>query len=188
MITLPSSRSRIWLVSFWSALCIVMGLVAGALLWLLMSPLWSTLAIIATSALIAAGALRPQTLSGFYKLWNAVARKFGYAARLWTLGICFFIVFFAVGRAGASLSLERPDSRTASLWQPRNTLAPSSYICQHLDRGQGLTQRSWISAFSSWAAKSGNLWACCVLPLLVLVKALETEEESSFPSNIYTLY
>ena len=36
--------------------------------------------------------------------------------------------------------------------------------------------------------KSSHLWAICLLPFLILLKIVEDEELSTFPTNIYTLF
>lgn len=188
MMTLPASPNRLWQLSFWLVVSSCIGLILAALLWIVVSLPWAGLGLIAGLLLGGAGLLRPRKLSIPYKFWNGLAKKFAHFGQVWVAGVCFYTVFAAVGRTGASLSLARPGSGTKSLWTPRETQAPSTYIYSQKKMFKGSTQRGWVSSFGSWAAESRNLWAVCLLPFLLLLKALDTEQESEFPSDIYTLY
>lgn len=185
---LPTSPNRIWLLSFWLIVSLLAGLTTGILLWVLVAPLWSGLGVILAAALAVIGLLRPQVIVRPYEVWNRLAGRFADFARLWVVGICFYTIFVAVGRTGAALKLARPGAETKSFWVSRETLAPSAYIYQYKPAARGTTQRRWIFNYLAWAVRSGNPWACCLLPFFILLRAFEIEEEGSFPSNIYTLY
>lgn len=185
---LPSSPNRLWLLSFWLVISLLVGITTGIFLWVVASPAWSGLGVILTAALGIAGLSRPAIVRKPYEVWNGLAGSFIRFARLWVAGTCFHIIFVAVGWTGTALSLKRPGGDTKSFWMPRDTLAPSAYVYEHKTTAKGSTQRGWVHAFVSWGVRSRNLWACCLLPFLILLRALETEEKSSFPSNIYTLY
>ena len=187
MMILPSSPNRLWLLSFWLNISFLIGALIGALSWTLISPPRFGLAIGLFLVLALPALLRPQIVSALYIAWNKLAREFARCARLWLMGICFYIIFFVVGRSGSSLRLTSPGSGM-SLWVPRATLEPTAYVSQYDATTGGSIQQGWISIFLSWAVRSGNLWACCLLPFFILLRAFETEEESSFPTNIYTLY
>lgn len=188
MMTLPSPPNLLWWLSFLLVISLCAGLIVGALLWILASPPWSGLGVILALLLVAVGLLKRRKLSRPYAAWNSLARKVAQVAQLWVEGVCFYTVFLAVGRTGAPLRLARPESGTESLWTSRETLAPGAYIYHQAAKGEGLARRSWILGFVSWAVGSRNVWVCCLLPFLVLLKALDTEEESEFPDSIYTLY
>lgn len=168
------------------SLCI--GLLVGVLLWILVSPPWSGLGVILALLLIGVGVLKRRKLSRLYAAWNDMARKVAQVAQVWVEGVCFYTVFLAVGRTGASLRLARPEPAANSLWTARKTLSPSAYIYRQRKTGDSFAQQSWTSGFVSWSAGSGNLWACCLLPFLLLLRALDTEADSEFPDDIYTLY
>jgi hypothetical protein len=122
-----------------------------------------------------------------YRVWNRLARDFAHYASLLLMGICFYIIFVAVGRAGSSLRLARPTA-TQSLWVPRKTLAPTTYGNQHAIATEGSLKKGQIASLFSWALHSGNLWTCCLLPFLILLSLFETEQENSVPAGIYTLF
>jgi len=114
----------------------------------------------------------------------------GYFARcvsLLLMAICYFVIFVAVGLAGARI-LIAPPVTIKSIWVPRRTLAPAEYASQYDTETKEVPTENWISAFLGWAKRSGNLWACCLLPFLLLLSYLETGEESSVSGSIYTLY
>jgi hypothetical protein len=185
---LPSSPNRLWLLSFWLAISLLVGIAVGIVLWVLASPAWSGLGVILTATLAMTGLLRPKVVTRPYELWNKLAGSYTRFARLWVARTCFYIIFVAVGWTGAALRLTHPSGDTKSFWMPRDTLPPEAYVYGHKKTPEGLTQRGWIYTLVSWAVGSRNLWACCLLPFLILLRALETEEKRNFPSNIYTLY
>jgi hypothetical protein len=186
MITLRSPPRRAWVMSFWLAVCLGSGLLIGLLSALLISPRWFGLGVMLALVLALPKRLWTQTIA--YRLWNRLARYFGHAAHLWLMGICFAIIVVAVGRKGLSLRLARPSS-TASLWMPRETLAPAAYISQYSVATARAPEKGWIATFFSWVMQSGNLWALSLLPFLMLLSALRTDQrKSNFPANIYTLF
>ena len=187
MITLPparqaSLRSFLCVITLLGGLCVtgVLGLVAPR--WLVASALLTLVATIV-------GLVRPHvwTMWLLYRAWNELATRWAACARVTLMTICYYIVFVAVGRMGSSLSLERVQE-APSTWVPRITLPPATYGSQSRVPNGALAQKGWIPNFFSWAARSGNLWACGLLPFLVLLSALATEQERRVPDNIYTLF
>jgi hypothetical protein len=188
MITLPSRPRRAWLVSFWLAISVCSGLLIGLLSALLIAPRWVGLGGILMLVLACTGLLRRRVIRRAYAVWNRLALSFGRAAQLVLMGICFYIIFVAVGRTGSALRLAHP-SPTASLWVPRGTLAPSAYVSQYGARDGASLQQGWIATFLSWAVRSGNWWALSLLPFFILLSALQIDEKKgTFPANIYTLF
>lgn len=188
MITLLSPPRRAWLMSFWLAISLCSGLLIGLLSALLISPPWFGIGVMLALVLACPGLLWPQAIARPYAVWNRRARYFGRAAHLWLMGICFYIIFVAVGRTGSSLRLAHPPP-TTSLWVPRGTLAPSAYGSQHGASDGASLQKGWIATFLSWAVRSGNFWALSLLPFFILLSALQIDQKkSNFPANIYTLF
>jgi hypothetical protein len=104
------------------------------------------------------------------------------------VAISFAIVVVAGGQKGRSLRLARPSS-TASLWMPRGTLMPSVYISPYSAATVRAPEKGWIATFFSWTRQSGNLWALSLLPFLMLLSALRTNQrKSDVPADIYTLF
>jgi len=185
-ILLPYRPRQAWLKSFGLALSIAAALLA-AVMALVGFPALSGLGALAACLLALAAMVRPETLRLPYRLWNKLARHYAAAARIWLLGTCFYFVFPVVGRAGSSLGLA-PSPSATSHWVPRETLPAITYTSQHRTGAAEAPCGGWIRTFVSWAARSGNFWAIFLLPFLILLSALQPEEEEAFPSNIYTLF
>jgi hypothetical protein len=145
MITLPSSPSHLWLLSFWSVLILFVGLPVGVVLWIFVSPLWFGLDVMILVVVALAGLLRPRSLLRPYRFWNKIAKSFACYARQWLTGICFYGIFFPVGWAGSSLRLKRPDSSAESLWEPRGRLPLRAYCSQYYSTTTESNQHGWIS-------------------------------------------
>jgi len=165
---------------------VCIGLVCGTFSAASIFPHWWVGAVIVALVLALPGFFWPQAVSIPYKVWNRLAHYFAWAAGLVLSGICFYIVIVAVGRTGSSLALGRPTPGK-SLWSRRLTVQPAAYTSLDFFARERSPQRSWISAFFSWAARAGNLWAVCLFPFLLLLSALETGKARLSP-NVYTLY
>ena len=186
-IILPSQPRRIELMSFWLVLSISFALIISIVLWLISFPLWPGVGLILLLGPTLLGILRPASVPLPYRFWNRIARYFARRASLLIMGICYFVIFVAVGLAGARIVMACPIP-IKSIWVPRRKLASAEYASQFDSETKELPAENWISAFLSWAKRSGNLWACCLLPFLVLLSYLETGEEGSVSGSIYTLY
>src|SRR5690606_30865855 len=107
---------------------------------------------------------------------------------LWLTGICFYIVVVAVGQTGSSLALARSRTGT-SCWVehlPHATSTPDHVAAHNIET---LPSRSWLKDFCIWATQRGHGWALCLLPFLLLLTLLGSEEEEQvFPGSIYTLF
>jgi len=185
MIALPYPVTRICLRSFWSLICLFAGVLIGVLWPLPLSVGSFGLGIILALTLALPGLLWPFLVSVPYRVWNKLAREFARWTRPLIIGICY-VIFIAVGRMGTSLRLAPPTS-TESRWVTRRTLAPATYVSQYSVPLKESSQK-WIPTFLSWAVHSGNLWACCLLPFLVLLSVVKTDQEDIFPADIYTLF
>jgi Saxitoxin biosynthesis operon protein SxtJ len=186
MITLPPAQRR-YLISFWIVISLSGGLLVGFLLWVVESPRSSSWGVVLAYVSILGGLLRPEALALPYRAWNRLARDFARCARILLLGICFFVIFVAVGRTGSSLKLTR-SAPAESLWTPRKTLVPAAFRSQYAGTITESPKKGWILSLISWTIRSGNVWACCLIPFLVLLSALNTDQESDFSADIYTLF
>ncbi len=187
MLILPSPPRRAGLISFWFVISLSSGFLLGILTPLPGSPPSFLVGMILAMLLAAAGLIRPAIVCLTYRVWNDLARLYCRAAGLLLKGICFYGIFVPAGWAGSSLPLTRPIS-SRSLWMPRQTYKPATYTSQSNTLDEGYPHRGSISALILWATRSGNIWALFVLPFLILLSALQHDEESSFPSAIYTLF
>ncbi len=177
MVTLPSTPNRVDLRSF--GLVASLGLavaiaatarVAGFVLW----PAYGA----ASGIVLGIWAwTRPGSVEKPLHLWNRLAGFMLRGARLLTTGICFAIISVA-GRAGSRLCWS-PDAADASGWEPRP-------LCQMT--GGSPSTIGWIRAFVTWTWRSGNVWAGSLLPFLVLLRVLRTQQAGSLDDRIYTLF
>jgi hypothetical protein len=186
VITLPASLPRrAWLTSFWLAACLVGGTLVSLLLAWLVSPVAAVLGGIAAVILALPGIRWPWIAALPYRLWNKLAHTFSSCARFYVMSICFYLVFIVAGRCGSSLKLA-PPSPGDSLWAPRGPGLDGGWQEVSLD---GSSRKGWVSAYLSHAVRSGNGWACCLLPFFLLLALFEAEETHGIPpSSIYTLY
>lgn len=186
-IMLPDPPRRAELISFGLAGNISLALLMGILLWALSLWPWFWLGVLLALGSALFGIRRPGSLSRPYGFWNRMAACYARRAGVLLMAICYFAVFAAVRLAGSRILLA-PPVNGQSMWVPRRTLAPAEYGSQYDCASKEARAENWISTFLSWAKRSGNLWACCLLPFFVLLSYLETGEERSVSGSIYTLY
>ena len=186
MIALPSRPDRDLLMGFWLALCL--GIAAAAAAMGALAGLPHPLAIGAAAALIGGGLgmLRPGIVSPLYALWNRAARAYARRARRAILAVYYYMAFAAGRLAGSSVRLRGPGDG-ASGWVPRRSLAPEEYPGQAPAAGAS-GEGWWPVVLVRWSVRSGRPWVIALLPLFVLLRALEAKETEAVHSNIYTLY
>jgi hypothetical protein len=189
MITLPRfPPRRAWLRSFWIAISLVSGLMVSILCALLISPHWFASGAAFAVAVAVPGLLQPQIASLPYRAWNKLARAFVRVARFWVTGVCFYIICVTVGLSGSHARLAQPTSNE-SLWVARRISTSTTYNHKYDGASQEFAQKGWIRAYFAWAVGSGNFWAVCLLPFLMLLAALENDDNRSpVAANIYTLF
>jgi hypothetical protein len=188
MLFLPFPPRRIWLRSFWGVFAFSCGLLCSFMLsryGVAFSCGWAALL---TLTLGAAGFCWPQLIVKLYSLWNSLILFMRQGLRWAVLGICYYVVILAVGRTGSCLQLVRP-APTVSLWRPRGTLAPHAYAHQYVPPSPSPEHHGWIRTYITWAKRSHNLWAVCLLPLLLVLTVVVPDQSTKrFPANIYTLF
>ena len=185
MLVLPYHGQRAWVRAFWLAMAFWAGLVVGVVLP--GGP--GERAVTAAIAAVLVGAVpvvRHREARALYQLGVRASRLYARLARFALLALCYGIVFVAVGAAGSALRLRRPAPGD-SLWEARPTLPAGAYRSQHDGAGSPGARRRW-RAILAWATDSGNAWALTLVPFLLLVAALDTEDEAPYPIGIYTLF
>jgi len=133
----------------------------------------------------AAGVLLPRLLSPQYfelgiRVWNKLMRVLAPALRAYVLRVTYGLLIAAVGRTGSSFHAATPDGQR-SMW-----IARSAGISHEADARRALLEdASWYRA----AARASGWWTMCLLPVVLLLRVLKTEElEDTPPSATYTLY
>jgi hypothetical protein len=139
-----------------------------------------------TVAVALAAHLWPWAWTLPYRAWNKLAKHYGDIARLYFLGLCYLIVS-AVGLAGPSKDFTR-DPRFGSGWISRKSSSePISNSRVQGDDTKAL-KRGWIRTYVLWAIQSGQIWRCALLPFLILLSMLGSDERSHVPTQTYTLF
>jgi hypothetical protein len=182
MLTLPAfPPRRAWLLAFNLSLTLSLGVVLGLLLGAMLGWLWSAAAFVFAAVFFLLGWMWPRMIEYAYRAWNKLAREFARFARFWLLAVLYYVVFIPVGWAGSLLRITAPDAGE-SLWTRRESLS--------VDRRPGTrSTRSWLAAYLSWCGRDRHQWAMWLVPFLLMLSVLQTEEKKgSVPSDIYTLY
>ncbi|HZS11481.1 MAG TPA: hypothetical protein VFA38_04470 [Nitrospirales bacterium] len=169
-ITLPATRRRAELRGF--------ALSLSAITLAVLIPIFGVSAMLLPTILLAAGTSAalafPQIISLPYRAWNKCTRGYAQFSATYLMALCFHLVFRFVALAGRAPSFAVPRP-TASLWMPRT---------------EDVEQRDavWVSSFLSWAWRTSNVWAICLLPLLIVLPDIERSETSAPSSDLYTLF
>jgi hypothetical protein len=184
-LVVPARPRRAALRAFWLTMGAWAGL--GTAVVMPLDVVSRLVAGLLVAALIVVGAwLRPREAGGLYRLWARASRLYSRITQLVLLRLCHGVVFVAVGWAGSTLRLAPPRA-DESLWAQRSTLATGAYRSQFEGSNGTAPVGAW-AATATWAMRSGNLWALVLVPVLVLIAALETDDRQRFPAGIYTLF
>ena len=186
MIVLPPLRPA-YLKSFPISLGLLSGLVISAIAYWLDLMVVFPFVVIAAVGFSSLGLLWPKIMSQPYLLWNVLAHYFARGARLFLMGICFYIILLAVGRAGTTINLARPQS-DESLWLSKNTLSPDTYAYEFAASVKNFKEKNWLRSYLYWARISGHAWAFFLVPLLAMLSAVEINRDRRFPAGVYTLF
>jgi hypothetical protein len=185
MILLPTPPRRVTLRAFAIVMAVPAGLALGVGAWLfgLGGPEGPAVVALGTGLTMAlAGWLRPEAFEPTYRLWNRAARGFARAAAHWFSVLCFLVVTVA-GAPGSRMEMRRSSGAG---WARRPTLSAGAYRSSSWaprDPGTG----GFRSLFA-WARDSASLWVLTLVPLLWLLRMVQTSERGSLGADIYTLY
>ena len=185
MILLPPNPQRAWLRSFWAAGCLIGAMLIGTLAYLY-SAKWLLLAAVVV-ILFTAGMIAPHWIVRPYRAWNKLARLYSrYAERL-VLRIAFITVCVPAGWAAPRIQVSRPASE-GSLWLARQKQTSIDRSVQARGK-KDKPMETWAARYITWARQSREIWRLVLLPFLIVLAALQSEEQNStVPDNIYTLF
>jgi len=184
-VNLPQQPDREALLAFWASASLLVGLLLGTAAFLagVASPAGSLLLGSGAAGLaVLAGRSRERMLDRAYKRWSKLTRAYADWARRTVTGIWYWTVFTAVGRT-AGRGLKQADSA----WRSRGTVPDQAYG----DPGGSITGRDGVGGlrdFTGWAVRSGRAWTLFLLPMLTVLRAVDTRESRSSAPDIYTLY
>jgi hypothetical protein len=103
------------------------------------------------------------------------------------MGICFYVIFFAVGRAGSAMKLARPVPNL-SLWTSKKANPLAAFLYEFSPADRHLHPTGWLGSYLYWCKSSGQFWAVCLVPFLVMLAAVEIYTDRRFPAGVYTLF
>jgi hypothetical protein len=189
MLYLPISRPTPALVSF-GIVSAVLGLLVCLLVYFLLlpSPILLLLALLWPAGFVGAFLLDPLWLMKPYGLYNRVALRWVIpAVRSWVLAVTFGVVFAANRPFSQRLRAAGGDGRTT--WHPKtieHILGDSGEGDVAVDETMG---GRWLPALIQWSRRTRNWWVIALVPFMVVLRLLDTEEEKrGVSADTYTLY
>lgn len=191
MMLLPTPVNNAALRGFWLFVSIVTGLCTALVSALAFDgpTVGELLAMgLSLAAVMAApGLMRPSIVWYPYRAWNWMARRFGRSAIQYVTAVGQFTVMLALSKASRPRVFERRPSH--STWRKKGTQESGTYLSQsHIAPPDSFD--GWREAFALWRRSSGHHLAGALVPFVMLIRALDTEEvrRQDSPDNIYTLY
>jgi len=191
MLMLPPARHS-FLRSFGT---VVFGL-GGLLLNLILLTIWLTLGIwnivvgVVSLTLLLVVLFQPWILYVPYREWNKLVVRVAGLCRTYVLGTNFFLFFTLVGsgpQSKAAMQLHSPRNARSN-WTPKTAIPIETYSSQ----GPMALRRNGndgpLQELLTWAVNSRNWWVCCLLPCLMLLSFLDTDQDTDLPVGIYTLF
>ena len=165
---------------------------ATSLLWMILTAI-ATVGIgsvwpVGFGALMAAislalGMWRPQSFLLPYRVFNRLGAD---VSRLTATAVGLVSFYFVIGSAslvGSRLQRAKPLGLHSG-WRRREPVEITS-----LWRAPSRRQpHGWVSDYASWVSSSERLWAWCLWPFLMILSAVELEDEDIVSEGNYTLY
>ena len=182
MILLPPKPDRLDLNVFWISLSIVAVATVG---WAAYPSIIAPLFVAALSAVI--GIRFPNVVKRGYAFWRSLGRFYVRLARIWSIGVCFYVILGITGSTRRNLFLSRPP-KGFSMWAPWITPEAALYSKPIETARRSRVNTYWLTSYLAWAKNPRHLWAVSLLPFVLLLRLVEGGEKREFPSNIYTLY
>jgi hypothetical protein len=186
MITLPVQPRRVHLISFWVALCVMLGISAAVCMYVLALPYPLAIPVGTVICLVALSVVMADWIQPLYTSWNRGAHWVAGGTRRLLMGVCFFIVS-VVALGGARFCRVAPRS-TASNWSRRRPEIGEENLSPFAQKPNGSVQMKWMNSYFRWARSSGNLWAVVLLPFLLFLSLLAKDEDDTLPAYVYTLF
>ncbi len=182
MIQLPPKPDAVELTVLWISLSTVAVTVVGLATYPSILPMLTGAGL---AALI--GCRYPSVMKSVYDLWRALTRFYIRLSRLWSIGVCFYVILGITGSTRANLLLQRPP-KTSSLWAIWKTPEAELYAKPTAISKTQNQNGYWLTSFLDWAKHPSHVWAYSLLPFVILLRIVEGEQQKQFPTNIYTLY
>jgi hypothetical protein len=182
MLQLSPKPDTLEVTVFWVSVSIVCFAVVGLTTYPLIYPM-----LITAAFAVIVGFWVPSVMSSAYDLWRTLTRHYIRLARLWSIGVCFYVILGITGSTKANLLLQRPPD-SFSMWANwKNTEAEIYSKPDDMSKKRAYI-RNWLTSFLDWAANPRHVWAYSLLPFVILLRLAEGEQQKQFPTNIYTLY
>ena len=188
-LTLPSQDRRVFVRSFWCTVTTLFTLSCLTLAWW-----WQVSGLIAVGlgvsvAFAMVAVMREDVMWRVYRAWNSrLAVPIARVIARMVMRICFIAAFVAVGRAGSRFDQPPAARSSSSLWTSRRTLAREEYYAPFAAASRGGASSGWISDYVAWAGHTQNRWALSLLPFLMVLRLVRTQDDHASQANIYTLF
>jgi hypothetical protein len=183
-LTLPSGVRRAEIKSF----CVAMSGIVLFMHFLAIGASWSC--IYATTGIVSfalLGLIYPRLMKVPYRIWNKSAKLYARFAQTYLMAICYYIIVTIVRLAGKSRQFV-PTRSSSSSWVLLRSLPGDVYDSQYEAFDPLSSRPPWIVGFVSWAWRTRNICALCVLPFLIMISVLESDNATAHAPNIYTLF
>lgn len=187
-IFLPTTHRRAALRGFWIVISLVIGLIIAVAIWGFNGPQPVGAGVLTAALLTSTVFAKEDFVWLLYEGWNRfLVQPFAGISRRLVTSLCYFIIFAAVGRAGAHF--RKGGSRQGgSIWMKHDLQVPNALPAPATSDHRTSGQFQWIRYYLSWAGTSGNGWAITLLPFLLILRACSRPEAEQTIFDIYTLF
>jgi len=188
MITLPVKINTTMLISFWIVFCSVSLAIISLLSWYLFeSKIYLSIMLIIPIAILP-GYLKPESITGIYKLFNRIIRKAVRVFRGLILRIIYNVFYFSF-RPGREGKGQVNYLKRESGWNLKSIEDLSGYETINEVAKDSPVSRAEFAPMVKWIFKSKNWSVLPALPLLCILSFLSiSDEKTKTAENTYTLY
>lgn len=133
------------------------------------------------------GLLLPGLVRIPYRIWNKSSKLYARFASVYIMTIAFHLIVRLVGLTVLSKRCSEPSPLSSS-WVSRGPNPVPAYTSQYETSDDFSVHAPWPAGFLAWAWRTGNIASMFLLPFLMIVSVLQSEEEAPRVADIYTLF
>lgn len=187
MIRLSEFPRRASLIAFWLVVTVSLGVVIALFLSIFVGKLAIFLSVLVSFLMWTTGFYNLGLVKKFYTGWDMCAKKLSRAVSKASMLSTHLLINYYGKLLQSDFRDSLKPTHAQDMWSAKTTQSPESYSSTWFS-GSVHSSDSWIRDLLYWSIHTRNLWVLALMPNLVLLELLKSNERTPSYNNIYTLF